>query len=380
MRVHRLALACACGLGTVAAASAAASAEVTPPGLKVVGIVVDDSLIKEPVKVRIGERVVIQIAGLKAALEKSPASIRLGELRLHLDGQQLKGVAARDFDWQKDRVQFFIERTDADKEIWAQLLGGPSLGGEGRSIRLGVGESGKQEFLSDDAARAALKAQLIVIDPARLWLGVIGALLLLVLVFVGRGKSSFLRDNYPKKLPDAAAGEDPPRRPYSLARVQMAFWLFLVLVGFVFVWIVTGDYRGILTSQALVLMGISTATGLAAVTIDSGRPQAELDDWGASKGFFADILSTTSSGSLPLPRLQILVWTVILGAIFIYEVYTKLRLPEFDSTLLTLMGVSSGVSAGFKWPEKLRRSLGSGPSRDFPRELFRRTSSPPIPG
>ena len=47
-------------------------------------------------------------------------------------------------------------------------------------------------------------------------------------------------------------------------------------------------------------------------------------------------------------RFQIVVWTLILGVVFVSEVLTKLAMPVFDATLLTLMGISSGTYLGFK--------------------------------
>ena len=58
------------------------------------------------------------------------------------------------------------------------------------------------------------------------------------------------------------------RQPYSLARVQMAWWFLLILAGYSFIWMVTGDYDTIPPSL-LALMGISAATALAAVAISS---------------------------------------------------------------------------------------------------------------
>ena len=46
------------------------------------------------------------------------------------------------------------------------------------------------------------------------------------------------------------------------------------------------------------------------------------------------------------------VWTLVLGIIFIASVYNNLSMPEFSSTLLGLMGISSGTYLGFKVPEK----------------------------
>jgi hypothetical protein len=62
-----------------------------------------------------------------------------------------------------------------------------------------------------------------------------------------------------------------------------------------------------------------------------------------------DIL-TDNSGTVGLHRFQIVAWTVVLGCIFIVSVARDLSMPEFNTTLLTLMGISAGTYLGFKLP------------------------------
>ena len=71
---------------------------------------------------------------------------------------------------------------------------------------------------------------------------------------------------------------------------------------------------------------------------------------GVSKGFSTDILSDSSGYSFH--RFQIFAWTIVLGIIFMSSVYNNLTMPEFSTTLLGLMGISSGTYIGFKFPEK----------------------------
>jgi hypothetical protein len=73
-------------------------------------------------------------------------------------------------------------------------------------------------------------------------------------------------------------------------------------------------------------------------------------DAGISKGFLRDIFSDGSGYSFH--RFQIFAWTIVLGIIFISSVYNNLTMPEFSTTLLGLMGISSGTYIGFKFPEK----------------------------
>jgi hypothetical protein len=124
----------------------------------------------------------------------------------------------------------------------------------------------------------------------------------------------------------------------------MAFWLYLITAAFVFIWLVTGDYNGVLTSQALTLMGISGTTGLMAISVSSADAPA------ASAGFLQDILS--DNDGVALHRLQIVVWTLILGVVFFAEIYRSFRLPALDSNLLILLGISGVTYVGFKFNEK----------------------------
>jgi hypothetical protein len=50
-------------------------------------------------------------------------------------------------------------------------------------------------------------------------------------------------------------------------------------------------------------------------------------------------------------RFQIFVWTLILGIMFIANVYNELAMPQFSATLLGLLGISAGTYVGFKLPE-----------------------------
>jgi hypothetical protein len=69
-----------------------------------------------------------------------------------------------------------------------------------------------------------------------------------------------------------------------------------------------------------------------------------------SAGLYRDI--TTDINGPALHRLQMVVWTLTLGVIFVVEVYENLSMPEFSATLLGLMGVTSAGYLGFKYPEK----------------------------
>ena len=82
----------------------------------------------------------------------------------------------------------------------------------------------------------------------------------------------------------------------------------------------------------------------------------EFKEWKrAHRGrFLMDILSDdTALGTrriITFHRFQIVVWTLVLGMIFVSNVLSDLVMPTFDSSILVLMGISSGTYLGFKLP------------------------------
>src|SRR6185369_11551685 len=60
------------------------------------------------------------------------------------------------------------------------------------------------------------------------------------------------------------------RKPYSLARFQMAFWFIFVVGSFIFIWLITGA-QDTITTTTLALIGIGAGTALGAAVIDIGK-------------------------------------------------------------------------------------------------------------
>lgn len=134
--------------------------------------------------------------------------------------------------------------------------------------------------------------------------------------------------------------------PFSLARVQMAWWYAIIVWSYLFIWGTTGSAPP-LSRTLLCLAGISGATGATSVMI-SGTQNTQFP---AREGFFADLL--TDKNGMTLHRFQMLSMTVILGVIFIVNVVSQGALPaDYDGTMLGLMGISSGTYLGFKIPEQ----------------------------
>ena len=181
----------------------------------------------------------------------------------------------------------------------------------------------------------------------------------------------------------------------------MAFWTVIITGCFLFIWISSSNYNTF-NSTALVLLGISSATGLSASLINNSDPNRPLSSKltptelalsnvaGLSSALANEItvLNAIPPGAPPTQfitasdridefryrlkyvrspqcrflydllseriyltfhRFQLLVWTVILAAVFVWGVWAKLDMPVFDASILILMGISSGSYIGFKF-------------------------------
>ena len=124
--------------------------------------------------------------------------------------------------------------------------------------------------------------------------------------------------------------------------------IFIVLLAYTLIWLTTGALDT-LTDTVLGLMGISAATAFAATVIDTNGAPATAPG-APTRGLWNDLISEGRDASLP--RLQILVWTVILILIFSRFIFDTLQMPEFNATLLGLMGISAGTYVGFKIPDQ----------------------------
>jgi hypothetical protein len=176
--------------------------------------------------------------------------------------------------------------------------------------------------------------------------------------------------------------------------------------GFLPIGIVTGDYLNSINSTALILLGIGAGTVIGSAVIDDKKStpesvlaernkiveiKAKIDQLdadikdldrprsppiaaealtqqrndkaaerkealssyrkltGQSEDFLTDILSDANGVSFH--RFQMAAFTLVLGFIFIRGVYDNLAMPEFNTTLMGLLGLSAGTYLGLKIPE-----------------------------
>ncbi len=166
-------------------------------------------------------------------------------------------------------VYFPLIRSEVSKSTWSHLLNQPVLD---RRVVVSVGFSNGEEIRTelrpDAQGEQRLDQQffLTIIPKLRTAIGFLVILIALVAFFALARYTHIIRDANAPRRPDG-------QRPYSLARGQMAFWFFLVIASYFFLWVVTGDMDTLNTS-ALALIGISAGTALGSAFVDAAKPVA----------------------------------------------------------------------------------------------------------
>jgi hypothetical protein len=318
---------------------------------------------------------------------------------LYLNGVALHGLSTSSPIAGHDHIVFYLDRLDVNRDGWALLFQNPS---PTKSVSISMGLEGAPAF---DTRVWNFSLVLFRAWWLTAWCFLFAFILGLFLRMADR--SDIIRESGPPPPPDKHG--NIPRKAFSLARTQMAWWTFIVIAAFIMIWMVTWDSAAI-PASVLALLGISAATGLAATVVDKSNTdaltteqsrllnekatlqaentalvtqlaaaspdgtravlQAAIDTktsslqaidkrlceiavqtaTPASEGFFVDILS--DANGLSFHRFQMFAWTVVIGIMFAVSVGRQLMMLDLSATLLGLMGLSSGTYIGFKLPEQ----------------------------
>ena len=343
---------------------------------------------KEDFVFKMGERVHIKATGdvarrLKIELEKTGAA---RTPFLLFDGIKMANLpsAISQFDNGNTlRLSFYLERNPAlkeSREAWDMLF--KSKDEYVMPIEMGIAVGNELPLVVQSA-----HSFFVYLAPASEILATVSGSLLLLFV------AYYLIVNKTNMLKDKDTGY------YSLGKSQMAFWGLMVVLAFVGIWILTGTMEYI-PQQVLILLGISGATGLSAVLIGNSKKSGAEDEITKlrqeeqnlkelkeknpdsfspdnesqltvlsqkikelshqlgnqmqrtqPRGFWREICD--DGNGVSFHRLQVVIWTLVLGMVFVGSVADGMSIPEFPETLLILMGISNLTYLGFKIPEKL---------------------------
>jgi hypothetical protein len=389
-----------------------------------------------PVEAGRNDFILLEVKNFDDWRKSQPQAGQNGKLVLYLGGEALNSLSPRFFppEWEErepdkynpnvfrtNRISYYgvrLEQNDTDRAVWKKL--GRNLGFSlKRPMEVSLGYAGGPPMNTWVYPQPVVEQSpffLVMLSKGQVILGVVviaGAFLLFIQL---TRRTDILRDPSVALRPDGS-------KPFSLARAQMAFWFFMVVGSFFFLWLLSGD-TDTLNASTLTLIGISAGTAVSSAFIDMGKrgtddfyenvvsktglqkrredlladlksdlcktedaiqelrnriaapekkdPQTAADDdrrlaalidqkerlegqieffaaprW---KAAMQDLLN--ENGVTSFHRFQMCVWTIVLGIIFVAEVYTKMAMPDFSATLLGLMGISAGTFIGFKIPEQ----------------------------
>ena len=155
------------------------------------------------------------------------------------------------------------------------------------------------------------------------------------------------------------------KRPaFSLAKTQLAFWSVVIIGSYFYVAFFTPGLNGIrfnieIGAVNLTLLGIAAGTTVVGKAIDSNQqsntntdPNDKQQNHPGTGFFFVDIISDETGVSIH--RLQNVIWTLVVGVVYIAFVSSNCVLPDdkvITNTLLGLMGISSAAYLGVKTKE-----------------------------
>jgi hypothetical protein len=351
-----------------------------------------DQVVKKYRTAKLRDTLTVEVDGLDSLILE--AECRGKDIVLYLDDRQLVDVMAfPPSNPVHGTLRFPLQRTEASRDVWTYILGRPGFAPRRTKVSIGL----QDRFAIPGTSTIDLRV--IPVNWFLFWL-LLFAVFLLGFLYLAR-RTDVIRDSVP--LPG-----DGARRPYSLARTQASWWFFLVLASYMFIGMITGDFSTSITPTVLILMGISAGTVVGSAFVDASKTgptagaqaalaqsleadvqqlsvemqkaQAALQQApgdmataealaamvaehtdklsklkklrNESEHFLQDILSDANGVSFH--RFQMLAWTVVLGIIFVGQVYKALAMPEFSETLLSLMGISAGTYIGLKIPEDSR--------------------------
>ena len=220
----------------------------------------------------------VQVVGLEKWFEERrgkdgmPAEPAEEQLLLYVGGEALPGLYPQRVDeWFDDNtnkitsLRYSLERNEANKAAWKKIVRCPSFE-FARPMEVSVGfDRGLRinSWVYPMPKPEQSKFYLVVIPKIRLLVGggvILGALLIFVRLVQ---TTDILRDPSLHLRPYG-------NRPLSLARAQMAFWFFLVIGAYFFLWLISDD-TDTLNASILTLIGISAGTAVGSAFIDASK-------------------------------------------------------------------------------------------------------------
>ncbi|HTB33195.1 MAG TPA: hypothetical protein VK808_14295, partial [Bacteroidia bacterium] len=295
-----------------------------------------------------GDRLEIHGNNFQAIIRKSDTATN--PIVLYLDNYKLTTIKG---DVVNDSIINFtlnenLDATEQDKNFWTDEYN-ESIKQDHHGVITPVLKIGTKDGRNTSSSAPTFRFRIYSPCLKMLLWGIFIAIC--ISIFFAAWKTNILRETCECQCSDDLMKKKKNARPpFSLSRTQMAFWTIIVAFSFTYIYVITGEMPNI-TTGTLILLGISSSTTLGGSLLDStdttSKSQNAPLDRCCSENFFKDILS---DGGIPgIHRLQNILFTVIMGGIYLCRAVGDLYLTEFDTNLLVLMGISSGTYLGVKF-------------------------------
>jgi hypothetical protein len=201
--------------------------------------------------------------GLAVVVKGDIKQLDVAKAVLVLNGEAIPGLPEPRHG-EQNSLQFHLVRNSSNLDAWKPILGSPNEWLRPVVVTLQLpSEDSKSPPRIIGGDRTTSTFQFFLISGPCLGAGALLVFMLIVGVLGGARRTNLLRDSLLPQLPSV-------QQTYSLGRCQMAFWLALIFAAFVFLLLLLWDYNTV-TSQALILMGLSGTTALFAVQIDASK-------------------------------------------------------------------------------------------------------------
>lgn len=251
-------------------------------------------------------------------------------LVLFLNGKPLPDIKLQFFNETSGTINFMWERSDSlTKSMIKSYIAKFHFKIKKPSLGFGYYDNQKKQWVQ--VANKAI-GTLDVLKPYAMML--VGLwLLFLIFVFYRLGRKTNL----------LKTGVDMDS-PYSLSLTQFAFWTVIIFSSYFYLWVVDLELDKI-PESSLVLLGITAATTATSRVVDLNDTQRTKKR--PTKQFFSDLLTEGNKG-YSVHRCQLILVTLMFGIFYIFEVVRLQELPDFNGSLLWLIGISSGTFVGLK--------------------------------
>jgi len=209
-------------------------------------------------------------------------------------------------------ARFTLAVNEKNAETWHALFA--RAPGCCRTVSVSAG-SGLQQLPTD-----VLTIQLRIINRIRWLITIVLALIATAGIFVLRWRTSLLT---------------------NLPRLQIAFFIVVIGLSYGYIWSTTGEVAT-LNGSALALLGIGAGTAAGNAIFASGRRVSVVTAAQAiaNAGVEAPVETAVRFN---LYSLQSAVWTTVIGVIFFGSAYRSLEMPDLDTNVLLVLGISAGT-------------------------------------